>query len=96
MSPTQKDRRQDVYDIAFLLDAHPMTDEDRSVIHGTLIEKCATRDMHPDATSLKNPEVVRRAEAEWQTLALEVQDLPPFADRFAIVLGFYVSLPWGE
>lgn len=89
-----RNRRQDVYDIAFLLDAHPMTDEDRSVIHGTLIEKCATRDIHPDATSLENPEVVRRAEAEWQTLALEVQDLPPFADRFAIVLALYASLPW--
>ena len=89
-----RNRRQDVYDIAFLLDAHPMTDEDRDVIHATLMEKCATRDIQPDAASLEDPEVVRRAEAEWQTLALEVSELPPFGPRFEIVAALYRSLPW--
>lgn len=89
-----RNRRQDVYDIAFLLDAHPMTDEDRAIIHATLVEKCATRDILPDITSLENPEVVRRAEAEWQTLALEVADLPTFGPRFEIVATLYRNLPW--
>lgn len=89
-----RNRRQDVYDIAFLISAHPMTDEDRAVIHDILLEKCASRDIRPDIDALENPEVVRRAAAEWDTLRLEVADLPPFAERFALTADLYRSLPW--
>lgn len=89
-----RNRRQDVYDIAYLVDAHPMDDADRTTIHRILLEKCATRDIRPDADSLENDEVVARAEAEWDTLRLEVADLQPFADRFALAAGLYRSLPW--
>lgn len=87
-------RRQDVYDIAFLIDAHPMEAADRSVIYDTLIEKCATRDIHPNRLSLEADEVVRRAEADWDSLMLEVADLPPFPERFALVADLYRNLPW--
>lgn len=87
-------RRQDVYDIAYLIDAHPMDVDDRKVIYETLIEKCATRDIHPDRGSLEEDEVIRRAEADWDTLVLEVPDLPPFKERFAVVAELYRSLPW--
>ncbi|MFK0299611.1 nucleotidyl transferase AbiEii/AbiGii toxin family protein [Brevundimonas sp. NPDC090276] len=89
-----RNRRQDVYDIAYLVDAHPMDDADRTTIHRILLEKCATRDIRPDAGSLENDEVVARAEAEWDTLRLEVADLQPFADRFALAAELYRSLPW--
>lgn len=89
-------RRQDVYDIAYLIDAHPMADDDRKVIYDTLIEKCATRDIHPDRQSLEADEVVRRAQSDWDTLALEVPDLLPFDARFAIVADLYRSLPWSS
>lgn len=87
-------RRQDVYDIAYLIEAHPLDERDRAVIYETLIEKCASRDIRPDAKSLEDEEVVRRAQADWDTLALELANLPPFDERFALVAELYGSLPW--
>lgn len=89
-----RNRRQDVYDIAYLIEVHPMDDADRETIHGILLEKCASRGIHPHGDSLEDEEVVRRAEADWETLRLEVADLPPFADRFAVTVDLYRALPW--
>ncbi len=89
-------RRQDIYDIAFLVDQHPMSRSDLALIHETLLAKCATRDIVPTKASLDDPEVVRRAQADWETLKLELSDLPSFAERFAVVSEFYASLPWGS
>jgi hypothetical protein len=87
-------RRQDVYDIAFLLDTNPMDAEDLTTIRNTLIEKCATRGIAPTIHSLADPEVRRRAEADWKTLKLELAELPPFADRYNRISAFFTSLPW--
>jgi hypothetical protein len=87
-------RRQDVYDIAYLLDEHPMDAADLAQIHATLIEKCTTRGIVPTADSIADPEIRRRAEADWETLKLEVADLPPFNERYDRVNDFYNLLPW--
>lgn len=87
-------RRQDVFDIAYLIDGHELDERDRTIILATLIEKCRTRGITPDARSLDDPEVARRAEADWNTLRLELSNMPPFWERFAIVQGLYASLPW--
>lgn len=87
-------RRQDVYDIAFLVETNQLGDEDRTQILTTLIKKCRTRSIEPDITSIDAPEIVKRAQADWDTLKLELSDLPPFEGRFAIVRELYVSLPW--
>ncbi len=87
-------RRQDIYDIAFLLDEHPMDEADLEQIHATLLEKCATRGLAPTCDSMTDPEVRRRAEADWNTLKLELADLPAFDERFANVETFYRTLPW--
>ena len=87
-------RRQDVYDIALLVEENYLSPEDRTLIRKTLVEKCASRQIVPNATSLTNPDVVERAGTDWSTLALEVRNLPPFEERFAIVADFYASLPW--
>lgn len=42
------------------------------------------------------PEVRHRAEVDWNTLALELDDLPPFDERFAMMRELYVSLPWSQ
>ena len=42
---------------------------------------------------MDDPEVRRRAEVDWNTLALELGDLPPFDERFAMMRELYVSLP---
>lgn len=89
-----RNRRQDVYDIAYLIEENELGDEDRRVILETLIEKCRTRGIEANANSIDNPEVRQRAEADWNTLALELGDLPPFEQRFAMMRELYVSLPW--
>jgi hypothetical protein len=44
---------------------------------------------------MDDPEIKQRAQADWETLALEIGDLPPFEERFALMRDLYVSLPWG-
>ena len=89
-----RNRRQDVYDIAYLIENNELTIEDRHSILGTLIEKCQTRGIKAIRESMDNPEVRRRAEVDWNTLALELDDLPPFKERFGMVHKLYMSLPW--
>ncbi|EKE71585.1 nucleotidyl transferase AbiEii/AbiGii toxin family protein [Oceanibaculum indicum] len=89
-------RRQDVYDIAFLLDEHPLKKADLALIHKTLLEKCATRGIIPTAQSLADPEVRQRAEADWNTLKLELSELPSFDARYASIEAFYGKFPWAS
>lgn len=90
-----RNRRQDVYDIAFLLAGHVLDANDRALIHRILLDKCASREVPVDAAALENPEVVARAQADWNSLKLELAELPPFEERFGRVAAFYRSLPWG-
>lgn len=87
-------RRQDVFDIAYLVERHALGEADRATILATLVDKCSTRGIVPTAASLDDPEVARRARADWETLRLELSDLPPFEERFAVVRNLYASLPW--
>lgn len=90
----KRNRRQDVFDIAFLIETNELDDEDRRTIHDTLLAKCRTRDIEVSRKSLTEPEVVERARADWETLKLEVADLPPFDECFALVRNLYEQLPW--
>lgn len=90
----KRNRRQDVFDIAYLIDDHKFSSTDKAAILATLIEKCRSRGIEARKESMDNPEIKQRAEADWNTLALEIGNLPPFAERFALMRGLYVSLPW--
>ena len=90
----KRNRRQDVYDIAFLIDGHDFDDDDKTIILATLIEKCRSRGIDARQDSMDNPEIKQRAQADWDTLALEIGDLPPFDERFALMRDLYTSLPW--
>lgn len=93
--PTRKrNRRQDVFDIAFLAETNELGARDYAEIHETLMAKCASRGIIPAADSLDDPEVIERARADWQTLKMEVSELPKFDERFAVVRLLYRSLPW--
>jgi len=89
-----RNRRQDVYDIALLLDENSVDDSLRAKILTTMIEKCRSRGIEPTRASIDDPEVADRAKRDWETLRLEVSDLPPFDERFVTVRDFYYSLPW--
>ena len=87
-------RRQDVYDIAFLLDNHQVDDAIRQTIMATLVDKCRTRGIEPNRHSIDDSEIAERAQRDWATLQLELAELPPFEERFAKVRDLYRSLPW--
>lgn len=89
-------RRQDVYDLGFLIDRYGPFPEDRSrLILEVLIAKCQERDFTPDRMSMSSDEVRARARAEYATLAQEIDgQLPDFDENFDRVRAFYESLPW--
>ncbi|NQV60571.1 MAG: nucleotidyl transferase AbiEii/AbiGii toxin family protein [Alphaproteobacteria bacterium] len=88
-------RRQDIYDIDALLNRFSLDKDEKKRLHSLLVEKCAARKITPDLDSLSQPEIIRRAKETWETLALEIGDLPDFDACFARVNAFYRSLPWG-
>lgn len=90
----RRNRRQDVYDIAYLIDEHDFSGADKAAILTTLIEKCRSRDIQAKPGSMDVPEIKQRAQADWNSLALEIGDLPPFEERFALMRDLYISLPW--
>lgn len=92
----RRNRRQDVYDIAFLLDRHTLDEAALQRIRHTLVEKCHTRGIEATRASIENPEIRERAEREWGTLRLEISDLGSFDERFERVLALYRSLPWPD
>ncbi len=82
-------RRQDVYDIAWLLTKYEPDDVLQATILQTLIVKCADRDIEPAPGSLDDPEIRRRSSAEWDAMRLEVGNLPDFGPLFDQVVAFY-------
>lgn len=88
-------RRQDVYDIFLLIETYSFDENEKENILKILKLKCAARQITPESKSLSSPEVIRRASAGWDTLKLEIGELPDFNDCFVRVDAFYRSLPWG-
>lgn len=92
----KRNRRQDVYDIAFLIDDHDFSDDDKATVLATLIEKCRSRSIDAKQNSMDNPEIKQRAQADWDTLALEIGDLPPFSTNVSQACGTSTSLYPGD
>lgn len=87
-------RRQDTYDLRLLIESG-ISQEDRTEILHSLIAKARSRGIDPTPESLDDPEVRRRAERDYPTLADEVdEELPDFDESFELVLKFYRTLPW--
>jgi predicted nucleotidyltransferase component of viral defense system len=88
-------RRQDVYDISHLIDCFSLDDDELSETLRSFREKCQAREIVETREALADPEVVRRARAEWGTLKQEIEEpLPDFDSCFQKVLEFYERLPW--
>lgn len=90
-------RRQDVFDISWLLDRYNPDSDMQAAILQALITKGAERDIVPHTASLDDPEVRRRCQAEWEDMRLEVgRFLPDFDPTFEKVVAFYKALPWNQ
>lgn len=87
-------RRQDAYDIDFLVRKVPLSADDKKQVLDALLIKARARDIEPHIDSMSDPEVRRRAQDDWGTLAIELDELPAFDDAFSTVEEFYRSLPW--
>ncbi len=91
-----RSRRQDVYDLHFLVADGDLDDVVRKQTLDSLIEKCRSRHIEPTPQSLEDPEIKKRSGAEWSTMELELGELPDFEDCFELVSDFYRSLPWNS
>jgi len=89
-----RNRRQDVYDIASLLENFSLDESEKTDLLAFLYEKCRARDINPDRDALGQLAVRDRAKKDWNTLGLELEELPDFDHCFDIVNEFYRSLPW--
>jgi predicted nucleotidyltransferase component of viral defense system len=90
-----RSRRQDIYDLAMLIERFPLDGEEMIRLHEVLITKCRSREIEPTRGSIRQPELIERAQAEWNTLAQEIgEDPPPFEERYEVVRSLYERLPW--
>lgn len=92
--PRNRYRRQDVYDLDVLI-RDGLTDggTPREILE-VLLEKCSARHIEPNRRSFDDSEVKSRAGRDWNTMELELDDLPDFEDCYRRVAAFYRSLPW--
>ena len=89
-----RNRRQDVYDLHLLIQGDVLDEAARLKTLNAFLEKCRSRHIEPTRESLDDPEVKRRSGTEWETLELELGDVPDFEVCFARVKEFYRDLPW--
>ncbi|MBP7136615.1 MAG: nucleotidyl transferase AbiEii/AbiGii toxin family protein [Sphingomonadaceae bacterium] len=89
----KRNRRQDVYDLWFLIKNYPINYKECSEIKNVFLQKSRSRGIEPDENSLNDREIIERSQSEWDTLASEVQNLPNFDTAFETVSEFY-SMLW--
>ena len=92
--PRNRFRRQDVYDL-YRLTAHDEIDDAfQARILAAMLAKCQAREIEPTCESLEDPEIKERAGADWQSMELELGEVPDFERCFVRVAEFYRDLPW--
>ena len=90
-----RSRRQDVYDLAYLIERFPLDEEEMGEVLRMLKLKAEARDITPTIDSLSDPEIMDRARSQWATMQQELEEvLPDFDERFSVVLAFYQALRW--
>lgn len=90
----RRNRRQDVYDLHILIQQLEIDDTLKQSILDSFLQKARSRRIEPNIDSLDNPEIRERSGADWDTMRLEIGDLPVFAECYERVRAFYRSLPW--
>lgn len=94
--PRDRYRRQDVYDIAYLVERFALDDSEREAILTSFLDKCVKRRIEPTIDSMDDLQVIARARSEWDTLEQEIGELPDFDSCFAKVHRTYRALPWNR
>lgn len=90
-------RRQDIYDLYYLLTKIPVNDNKKQQILNSLLKKSSTRDLKIEKKSMRKSEIVKRTQKEYDLLKLEIiGDLPDFDKVYSLARNFYESLPWSD
>ena len=92
--PRNRYRRQDVYDLDRLIARNEIDGALQDQILKALFVKCRARQIEPTRSVLNDSEIKHRAGADWQSMKLELGELPDFEAGYARVSQFYRSLPW--
>jgi len=89
-------RRQDAYDLHYLITSGALNELDKDALHRTLIKKCRPHGIEPMRDSIDDPAVRERSARDWDTLALEIgsAELPPFDLCYETAAALYRELPW--
>lgn len=88
-------RRQDPYDLYFLLKNYSITKDERQKILKSLIIKSNSRNLEINKLSISDEKIKHRSEKDYSQLADEIEGtLPPFEEVYSFVQNFYGSLPW--
>ena len=90
-------RRQDIYDLYYLLTKIPVNDNKKQQILNSLLKKSSTRDLKIEKKSMRKSEIVKRTQKEYDLLKQEILgDLPDFNKVYSLARDFYESLPWSN
>lgn len=88
----KRNRRQDAYDLWFLIENYTISTDERIEIKAVFLQKCQSRGIEPTEVSFADDEVIERSRSEWDTLESEVIYLPKFDQAFGVVQKFYDQL----
>ena len=80
--PGNRYRRQEIYDLSFLILNPKLNDEVKAKILITLINKRQARDINLSPGSIDEPEIRLFSDSEWDTLKLEFGEIPDFNSCF--------------
>ncbi|CAH2810877.1 MAG: hypothetical protein CBARDMAM_6201 [uncultured Caballeronia sp.] len=90
-----RSRKQDIYDIHFLLTNHGADPDRKERVLRLLVEKAHSRGLVIDRHSMAALEILERSKREYDQLQQMIEgDLPHFEGAFATVRNYYESLPW--
>ena len=92
--PRNRNRRQDVYDLDRLIVRNEIDDAIQAQILDALRAKCQGRQLGLTHASIDDPETKKRAGADWQSMELELGEVPNFEGCFTRVSEFYRNLSW--
>ena len=92
----RRNRRQDIYDLALLLQGTPALDAEEQVqLLSCLLASARARSIEPKPTSLRDDSVRQMASKEYDLLQSEIDGaLQPFEEAYQLVTNFYEGLPW--
>lgn len=88
----KKERRQDVYDLSYLIEHGFVTDASREDILSMLYQQCESKGVKIDRHKFSDASFKQLCIRGWESMQLEVSALPDFDDCYERVRLYYETL----